>query len=193
MGTLIFATHNENKVKEVASVLKHRFEIKSLSQIGITQEIEEPFNSIKENAIEKARVIHLLTGQDCFAEDTGLEVSVLNGEPGVKSARYAGENRDFDANIDKLLANLEEAADRSARFVTIICLIRNGEQQIFEGECKGTIIAKKRGTGGFGYDSIFVPDGDNRTFAEMKMEEKNNYSHRKKAVEKLATYLQLQP
>lgn len=193
MGNLIFATHNENKVKEVASVLKHRFEIKSLSQIGITQEIEEPFDTIKENAIEKARVIHLLTGQDCFAEDTGLEVPALNGEPGVKSARYAGENRDFDANIDKLLSRLREATDRTARFVTIVCLVRNGERFIFEGECKGAIIAGKKGTGGFGYDSVFVPQGDTRTFAEMNMEEKNKYSHRKKAIEKLAAFLEQQP
>ncbi len=192
MESFIFATHNENKVKEVAAVLNHRFDIRSLSQIGFTTEIDEPFNTIRENAIEKAEVVNRTTGKDCFSEDTGLEVNALNGEPGVKSARYAGENRDFSANIDKLLANLGEAADRSARFVTIVCLIRNGQQHIFEGECKGTIIAEERGTGGFGYDSIFVPDGDTRTFAEMNIEEKNKYSHRKKAIEKLAAFLQNQ-
>lgn len=193
MEQLIFATHNENKVKEVAAVLKHRYDLKSLSQIGFTQEIEEPFDTIRENAIEKAVVVKRITGMDCFSEDTGLEVTALNGEPGVKSARYAGENRDFDANIDKLLSNLGQATDRTARFVTIVCLIRNGERYIFEGECKGAIIAARKGTGGFGYDSIFVPDGDTRTFAEMNMEEKNKYSHRKKAIDKLAIFLEKQP
>lgn len=193
MEQLIFATHNENKVKEVAAVLKHRYDLKSLSQIDFTQEIEEPFDTIRENAIEKAVVVKRITGMDCFSEDTGLEVTALNGEPGVKSARYAGENRDFDANIDKLLSNLGQATDRTARFVTIVCLIRNGERYIFEGECKGAIIAARKGTGGFGYDSIFVPDGDTRTFAEMNMEEKNKYSHRKKAIDKLAIFLEKQP
>lgn len=193
MEQLIFATHNEHKVKEVATVLKHRFDIRSLSQIDFTQEIEEPFDTIRENSIEKAEVVKRLTGMDCFSEDTGLEVNALNGEPGVKSARYAGENRDFSANIDKLLSNLKDATDRTARFITIVCLIRNGEQFIFEGECKGTIIAGRKGTGGFGYDSVFVPDGDTRTFAEMNMDEKNKYSHRKKAIEKLAAFLEKQP
>ena len=193
MEPLIFATHNENKVKEVTAVLDHRFNIRSLSQIGITQEIEEPFDTIRENAIEKAVVVKRITGMDCFSEDTGLEVNALNGEPGVKSARYAGENRDFRANIDKLLSNLNETSDRTARFVTIICLLRNGEQFIFEGECKGTIIANRQGTGGFGYDSVFIPDGDTRTFAEMNMEDKNKYSHRKKAMEKLVLFLEQNP
>ena len=189
MEGLIFATHNINKVQEVSAVLKHLFEIKSLSEIGITREIEEPFDTIRENAIEKARVVYQLTGADCFSEDTGLEVDALNGEPGVKSARYAGEDRDFDANIQKLLSRLEGSKDRSARFITIVCLIRNGEQFIFEGVCKGTILAEKRGTGGFGYDSIFIPEGDNRTFAQMSMDEKNKFSHRKKAIEKLVAFL----
>lgn len=192
MEDLIFATHNENKVKEVAAVLNHRFEIRSLSQLGITTEIEEPYETIKENAIEKARVVEQLTGLNCFAEDTGLEVTALHGEPGVKSARYAGENRDFDANIDKLLSKLHDVKDRSARFITIVCLRRNGEQFIFEGECKGTIIAQRRGSGGFGYDSIFVPEGDAKTFAEMDLDEKNQYSHRRKAIEKLVAFLEKQ-
>lgn len=192
MEDLIFATHNENKVKEVAVVLNHRFEIRSLSQLGITTEIEEPYETIKENAIEKARVVEQLTGLNCFAEDTGLEVTALHGEPGVKSARYAGENRDFDANIDKLLSKLHGVKDRSARFITIVCLRRNGEQFIFEGECKGTIIAQRRGSGGFGYDSIFVPEGDAKTFAEMDLDEKNQYSHRRKAIEKLVAFLEKQ-
>ena len=192
MEELIFATHNENKVKEVAAVLDHRFNVRSLAQIGITKEIEEPFETIRENAIEKARAVQQLTGLNCFSEDTGLEVTALNGEPGVKSARYAGKQRDFDANINKLLSKLEGVSDRSARFITIVCLRQNDEQFIFEGACKGTILAHRRGSMGFGYDSIFVPEGASKTFAEMDLKEKNKYSHRRKAIEKLVAFLETQ-
>jgi len=189
MTTLIFATNNSNKVIEVRSLLNDNFKILSLTEAGIEIDIPEPFNTLEENAIEKADVIYKLKGINCFAEDTGLEVNALNGEPGVKSARYAGNERSFENNIDKLLYNLNDVSDRSARFRTVICLLVNGKHNIFEGECTGTIISEKRGVNGFGYDPVFVPDGATKTFAEMSLPEKNIYSHRKKATEKLITWL----
>jgi XTP/dITP diphosphohydrolase len=189
MITLIFATNNCNKVIEVRSLLNDNFKILSITEAGIEIDIPEPFNTLEENAIEKADVIYKLKGINCFAEDTGLEVNALNGEPGVKSARYAGNERSFENNIDKLLYNLNDVTDRSARFRTVICLLVNGKHNIFEGECTGTIISEKRGVNGFGYDPVFVPDGATKTFAEMSLPEKNIYSHRKKATEKLITWL----
>jgi XTP/dITP diphosphohydrolase len=189
MNTIIFATNNEHKVIEVRAILKKMFKILSLKEAGIEIDIPEPYNSLQENAFEKARVIHQLTGKNCFAEDTGLEVEVLNGEPGVKSARYAGEERSFEKNIDKLLSKLENKENHKAQFRTVVCLIEDGKQKIFEGTCKGTIIAQRRGDSGFGYDPVFIPDGSAKTFAEMSMEEKNRFSHRKKAIEKLTRYL----
>jgi XTP/dITP diphosphohydrolase len=187
--TLIFATNNINKVTEVRSLLKESFYILSLSEAGIDIDIPEPFNTLEENAIEKAETIFNLKKINCFSEDTSLEVAALNGEPGVRSARYAGYERSFEKNIDKLLDNLKNVKDRNAQFRTVICLIFNGKHNIFEGTCKGTIIAERRGIHGFGYDSVFVPDGASKTFAEMFLEEKNNFSHRKKALEKLIHYL----
>ncbi|HSN07688.1 MAG TPA: RdgB/HAM1 family non-canonical purine NTP pyrophosphatase [Hanamia sp.] len=189
MKTIIFATNNENKVEEVRSILNQKFQILSLKEAGIEIDIPEPHDSLEENAREKARVIHNLTQKDCFAEDTGLEVESLNGEPGVKSARYAGEGRSFENNIDKLLAKLAGKENRHARFRTIICLICNGEEKIFKGICKGIIISDRRGISGFGYDPVFIPEGSTKTFAEMSMLEKNIFSHRKKAIEKLTAYL----
>lgn len=191
MKTLIFATNNNNKVAEVRSILEGKFKIVSLAEAGINIDIPEPFDTIEENASEKARVIYNLTNENCFSEDTGLEVEVLNGEPGVKSARYAGEGRDFENNIDKLLSNLKNKENRSAQFKTVICIILNGEQNIFDGICKGTIIAERRGHSGFGYDPVFIPEGADKTFAEMTMDEKNIFSHRKKAIEKLTGFLNL--
>lgn len=191
MKTLIFATNNNNKVAEVRSILEGKFKIVSLAEAGINIDIPEPFDTIEENASEKARVIYNLTNENCFSEDTGLEVEVLNGEPGVKSARYAGEERDFENNIDKLLSNLKNKENRSAQFKTVICIILNGEQNIFDGICKGTIIAERRGHSGFGYDPVFIPEGADKTFAEMTMDEKNIFSHRKKAIEKLTGFLNL--
>lgn len=188
MKELIFATHNPNKVEEVRSILNGMFSVLSLSDIHFDKEIEEPFETIEENAVEKARVIFEFSKKDCFSEDTGLEVKSLDGEPGVRSARYAGEH-DFEANIDKLLFNLKNIENREAQFKTIVCLIQNGERHLFEGICKGTIIAKRKGKQGFGYDSVFIPDGASLTFAEMDLEEKNRYSHRKKATEKLINFL----
>lgn len=192
MKSIIFATNNANKVTEVRSILKEEFEILSLAEAGINIDIPEPFETLEENAIEKARVISGLCGKDCFSEDTGLQVNVLNGDPGVKSARYAGEKRSFEDNIDKLLLNLEDQKNRNSQFKTVICVIINGKENIFEGICKGTIIAERRGDSGFGYDSVFVPEGANRTFAEMSLEEKNLYSHRKKAMNNLIAFLKNQ-
>jgi len=189
MNTIIFATNNDHKVIEVRGILKEKFRILSLKEAGIEIDIPEPYDSIEENACEKARVIHRLTGKSCFGEDTGLEVDVLNGEPGVKSARYAGEERSFEKNIDKLLGKLENKENRKAQFRTVVCLIGNGKQKIFEGICKGTIIAQRRGDSGFGYDPVFIPDGSSKTFAEMSLEEKNRFSHRKKAIQKLTSFL----
>jgi XTP/dITP diphosphohydrolase len=193
MNELIFATNNENKVSEVEAILDGKFKIISLKEAGIEIDIPEPYDTLEENACEKARVIHTLTNQDCFAEDTGLETESLNGEPGVKSARYAGESRSFENNINKLLKNLENKTNRKAQFRTVICLILNEKEKIFEGICKGIIIAERRGGEGFGYDPVFIPDGSAKTFAEMTMEEKNIFSHRKKAIEKLITFLKKQP
>ena len=187
--TLIFATNNTNKLVEVRSILQGTFEILSLTEAGINIDIPEPYLTLEENACEKARVINKITNENCFAEDTGLEVPALGGEPGVKSARYAGEGRDFGKNIDKLLTNLKSIEDRKAQFRTVICLLLNGEQHIFEGLCKGIIIAERKGQSGFGYDPVFIPDGSDKTFAEMKLDEKNVFSHRKKAIEKLINFL----
>jgi XTP/dITP diphosphohydrolase len=186
---LIFATNNQHKADEIRSVIGDHFELLTLKQAGIEIEIEEPHSTLEANAGEKARVVYHLTKTNCFGEDTGLEVEALQGEPGVKSARYAGEERSFDKNIEKLLRNLENSTDRKARFRAVICLIINGEEHFFEGICRGRIISKKRGEKGFGYDPVFVPEGSTHTFAEMGLEEKNKYSHRRKAVDKLVIFL----
>ena len=193
MATLIFATNNAHKVSEVKSILKGRFNILSLAEAGIQADIPEPYDTLEQNACEKARVIHYLTNEDCFAEDTGLEVDALDGKPGVKSARYAGENRSSDDNIDKLLSELGTTTNTSAQFKTVICATINGKQNLFDGICKGSIIAERRGESGFGYDPVFVPEGATKTFAEMTMEEKNEYSHRRKAFDKFADFLSTHP
>ncbi|RYZ15660.1 MAG: RdgB/HAM1 family non-canonical purine NTP pyrophosphatase [Chitinophagaceae bacterium] len=191
---LIFATNNAHKVDELRAVLPAGFQILSLKEAGIDRDIPEPFDSLEENAREKARVIHELTGGDCFSEDTGLEVAALGGAPGVHSARYAGDDRSPSANTDKLLRELSGAADRSARFRTIICLCLAGTYHEFEGICPGRITANPQGTGGFGYDPVFVPDGgDGRTFAEMTAGEKGRFSHRRKALDKLVAFLTINP
>jgi len=187
--TLILATNNQHKVDEIRSVLDDEFIIISLKEAGIDIDIPEPYLTLEANASEKSKTIHELTHQNCFSEDTGLEVDALNGEPGVKSARYAGEEKNFKANIDKLLANLKGKENRKARFRTVISLIWNNEEYLFEGISEGKIIDVPRGELGFGYDPVFVPDESDRTFAEMTLEEKNKYSHRSKAVEKLVAFL----
>lgn len=189
MNTIIFATNNQNKVSEVKSIVSGKFNIISLKEAGIDIDIEEPFDTLKDNAKQKAKVVHELSHQDCFSEDTGLEVTSLAGEPGVKSARYAGEARSFENNIDKLLSKLADTTDRSARFRTVICLMWKGNTLFFEGICQGTILSERRGSSGFGYDPVFVPDGSVKSFAEMTMSEKNVFSHRRKAIEMLTDYL----
>jgi XTP/dITP diphosphohydrolase len=160
-----------------------------LLEAGIETEIPEPYDTLEENATGKSTFIYKMTGLNCFSEDTGLEVSALHGEPGVKSARYAGDSRSFDANIDKLLSNLAPYPDRSARFRTVISLLIDGQETLFEGICEGKIAEKRNGHLGFGYDPVFIPSGSEKTFAEMSLEEKNRYSHRKKATEKLVAFL----
>lgn len=189
MPVLIFATNNQHKVEEIRSVIGERFEIITLKEAGIDIDIPEPHETIAANASEKSKVIHELTDKDCFSEDTGLEVEALNGEPGVKSARYAGDGKDFQKNIDKLLTNLSGKENRKARFITVISIILNKTEHLFEGICEGKIIEEQTGTGGFGYDPVFVPDGSSKTFAEMSMEEKNVFSHRRKATDKLIEFL----
>jgi len=189
MSTIIFATNNQNKVNEVRAVLGGIFNILTLKEAAIEIDIPEPHNTLEANASEKSKTIFELTKQDCFSEDTGLEVYALNGEPGVKSARYAGDCRSFDDNIDLLLQKLSTEENKTARFRTIISLIQNGKEYFFEGICPGKIINGRKGKNGFGYDPVFVPDGSDKTFSEMDMEEKNQFSHRKKAMEKLVQFL----
>lgn len=190
--TLVFATNNQHKVTEIRSVIGSRFNIITLQEAGIDIDIPEPHPTLEANAAEKSQTIHRLTNQDCFSEDTGLEVAALNGEPGVKSARYAGDGRDFQQNIIKLLRNLEGHADRSAQFRTVISLILNNKEYQFEGTCTGKITTAQKGSEGFGYDPVFIPGGAEKTFGEMGIEEKNKYSHRKKAVAKLIDFLNQQ-
>ncbi len=186
---LIFATNNQHKVDEIRSILGEKFSIITLKEAGVNIDIPEPYDTLEANASEKARIIYEMTGTNCFSEDTGLEVYALGGEPGVKSARYAGEGRSFDANIEKLLSNLAGKPDRRARFRTVISLLIEGKETQFEGICEGRIIEERRGNGGFGYDPVFVPEGWSKTFAEMSMEEKALISHRAKATEKLVAFL----
>ncbi len=188
---LIFATNNKHKVEELLLLTQGKFDIITLKEAGIDVEIAEPYDTIEENASAKSKTIYEMTGENCFSEDTGLEVTALHGEPGVKSARYAGEHKSFDDNIDKLLSNLADKTDRSARFKTVISLIMDGEETLLEGTCEGMIIRERRGTGGFGYDPVFVPLGSNKTFAEMRLEEKALYSHRARATEKLVAFLNI--
>lgn len=186
---LIFATNNANKIAEIKSVLVNVLEIVTLAEAGIKIDIPEPYNTLEENAREKASVINNLTNENCFSEDTGLEVAALNNEPGVRSARYAGEEADNKKNIALLLKNLSNITNRHAQFKTVICLLINKKEYFFTGICKGKIINEQRGEMGFGYDAVFIPDGGDKTFAEMTMEQKNKYSHRKKALLKLTDFL----
>lgn len=189
MQQLIFASGNRHKAEEIEAALPDGFRIIIMKEAGITEDIPEPFDTLEENSKHKADFLYQRLQQDCFAEDTGLEVEALNGEPGVKSARYAGDGRDFDANIDKLLSKLQGNTNRRARFRTVFSLIRNGELFQFEGICNGTILENRAGTGGFGYDPVFLPDGSDKAFAEMTMEEKNSYSHRKKGLDLMIQFL----
>lgn len=190
MISLIFATNNRHKVDEVRQILGNRFQLITLKEAGIEIEIPEPYHTLEENASTKSTTIYQLKGMDCFSEDTGLEVDELNGKPGVKSARYAGENCSFDENIDKLLKALEDKSNRHARFRTVISLVEKGEEIQFEGICEGMIASHRMGASGFGYDPIFIPEGSAKSFGEMSAIEKNHFSHRRKAMDKLLNYLQ---
>lgn len=189
MTTLIFATNNQHKIDEILKVVGNSFNIITLQQANILVDIPEPHDNIEANAHEKSNFIFNLTKQNCFGEDTGLEIEALNGEPGVLSARYAGEEKSHDKNMEKVLQKLNNFENRNAQFKTIISLMFNGTQYEFEGICKGKIIKAKRGNEGFGYDPIFIPNGSEKTFAEMNMNEKNLFSHRKKATDKLISFL----
>lgn len=188
---LIFATQNINKLKEIQDLLGNTFSLTSLRDEGIMEEVPENQNTIKGNAFEKAMYVYKKTGKSCFADDTGLEVQALNGEPGVNSARYSGSDKNSDNNIDKLLLNLSNINNRNARFVTCIALIINGKDYYFEGIINGQITLERKGDMGFGYDPVFVPDGYNQTFAEMPLQEKNMISHRAIAFKKLEAFLKL--
>lgn len=187
---LIFATHNSHKVIEMQAAVGDDVEIISMKDAGINKEIPEPHDTLRENALEKSRTVYLLSnGKDCFSEDTGLEVDDLKGEPGVRSARYAGEPVSFSKNIDKLLTNLRDSSRRKARFRTVISLILEDKEYFFEGICEGHILLKRKGKGGFGYDPVFRPAGARKSFAEMTIKEKNLFSHRKKAADKMILFL----
>lgn len=186
---LNFATNNKHKLQEVREVLGDSFRVESLQSLGINEDIPEDQQTLEGNAMQKARFLYDRTGEDCFADDTGLEVEALNGAPGVYSARYAGESKNSLDNMALLLKNMEGVKNRKARFRTVIALILNGKEYLFEGVVNGVITEQPRGTAGFGYDPLFVPDGYTTTFAEMDSEAKNAISHRGLAVEKLAAFL----
>ncbi len=189
MKKLVFATNNQHKLQEIKEILKGKFEVVSLKEINFFDEIEEPFETLHENALQKARVVHQFCGLDVFSDDTGLEVDVLNGAPGVYSARYAGENCSFQDNVKKLLKALISEENRKAKFRTVIALILNNKEYTFDGVVEGEITKEQSGSEGFGYDPIFKPEGFETTFAEMTSEAKNNISHRGRAVQKLTTFL----
>ncbi len=197
---IVFATNNKNKLSEIREILGSGFEVMSLAEIGCHEDIPETGETLLDNAIQKARYVFEKYGYDCFADDTGLEVDALGGEPGVHSARYAeGTDHNSNANMDKLLGKLGDETHRSARFRTVIALLQkqqSGESagegsvlHIFEGKVEGSIIKEKRGAEGFGYDPIFMPEGYDKTFAELGLDIKNQISHRARAVKKLADYL----
>lgn len=190
MIRLIFASHNPNKVAEIKAILGPGFRISGLEELGLREDIPEPFHSLKENALAKASFVHDRFKVNCFADDTGLEVTALGGKPGVQSARYAGPAKDDQANIRKLLSELSGITDRSAQFRTVIALILEKKEYIFEGIVKGHITTLPGGQKGFGYDPVFIPEGYTSTFAEMEATEKNRISHRQAAIRKLVTFLQ---
>jgi len=192
MTKLLFATNNAHKIEEIRSAIGHLVHVIGLKEAGIDIDIPEPHPTIRENASEKSSVVFARTGISCFSEDTGLEIDALNGDPGVRSARYAGEGKSSEDNIDKVLSALQGVANRKARFRTVISLVWKGSEQLFEGTCEGQILPERQGSSGFGYDAIFLPDGSARSFGQMSLEEKNAFSHRRKAADKLVLFLQQQ-
>lgn len=190
MKKLVFATNNAHKLEEIRAILGDKVEILSLNDIDCHADIPETADTLQGNAALKAQYIYDNYGLDCFADDTGLEVEVLNGAPGIYSARYAGgEGHDSEANMKKLLSEMQDKDNRKARFRTVICLIEGGKENFFEGIVNGSIIRERKGEAGFGYDPVFMPDGYSETFAEMGNDEKNKISHRARAVQKLCEYI----
>lgn len=186
---LVFATNNAHKLSEVQHLLGKKFQLLSLKDIHLEEEIPEDFDTLEQNALQKARYIFDKTHKNCFADDTGLEVDALNGRPGVYSARYAGEGKNPKDNIKKLLKELDGVANRKARFRTVVALIINNQEYLFEGIVNGQIIDSERGVDGFGYDPVFLPDGFSLTFAEMMLDQKNLISHRARAIRQLVDFL----
>lgn len=186
---LVFATNNKNKIKEIKNLLPDSLEILSLKDINCQEEIPETSDTISGNALQKAKYIFDNYGYNCFADDTGLEIDALNGEPGIYSARYAGEQKSAEDNMQKVLSGLKEKSNRDAQFKTVIALIIDGAATLLEGIAKGEITTEKSGSEGFGYDPIFKPEGFNITFSEMNLDEKNKISHRGKATLKLINHL----
>lgn len=186
---LVFATNNRHKLDEVRAIVGDKVEVLSLNDIGCHDDIPETADTLQGNALIKARYIHEKFGVDCFADDTGLEVEALDGAPGVFSARYAGEECDSEANMQKLLQNLTGKSNRNAQFRTVIALIIKGEEKLFNGIVKGTITEEKKGDSGFGYDPVFVPEGFSESFAQMSGDMKNSISHRYRATLELSNYL----
>lgn len=187
---LIFATGNAHKLSEVQQIMGDSVQLVSLKECGITEDIPETEPTIEGNALQKARFVHRITNADCFADDTGLEVDALGGAPGVHSARYATDGHDFEANISLLLSNMEGVSDRKARFRTVVALIIDGKEHLFEGIVNGRILRQPAGNGGFGYDSVFMPDGAELSFAQMPAQQKNAMSHRARAIEKMKKFLE---
>ncbi len=186
---LVFATHNVHKLQEVQAMVGNSFELLSLNDLNYSEDIPEPYPTLEENALTKARTIHQQFHLDCFAEDTGLEIDALNGEPGVISARYAGLHKNSEDNMQLVLSKLQHQTNRKAQFRTVVALILNNQEYLFEGIVRGHIAIGKSGVSGFGYDPIFVPDGYSDSFAVLPTEEKNKISHRYKAIEKLVAFL----
>ena len=186
---LVIASNNGHKLQEIRDIIGKKYELLSLSEIGCFDDIPETGSTLEINALQKSSYIYSRYHLSCFADDTGLEVDALNGEPGVYSARYAGQGCSFDDNIDKLLDEMEGKTNRKACFKTVICLIENNKEFYFEGKCEGSILTERYGKGGFGYDPIFIPKGYGESFAEMSLEEKNKISHRGLAVNKLVKYI----
>jgi len=186
---LVFASHNSNKTEEIRKILGSGFVLLDLHDLGFSEDIPEPFDTLEDNALAKARYVYNKYGEDCFADDTGLEVEALNGRPGVQSARYAGPEKDSAANMAKLLDELFGEKNRKARFRTVIALIINGNEHLFEGVVNGKIAEKPMGAKGFGYDPIFIPEGFDQTFGVLDGDIKNRISHRFAAIEKLAGFL----
>jgi XTP/dITP diphosphohydrolase len=188
---LIFATNNLHKITEIQALIGDNFILKSLQEIGCTEDIPETAPTLEGNALLKAEYIFNKYGKNCFADDTGLEIEALHGRPGVFSARYATDGHDFEANIDKVLEELAGVENRKAHFRTVVALILDGSVQYFEGIVNGAIITERKGIKGFGYDPIFLPDGYKQTFAEMPLSEKNKISHRARAISQLVDFLNL--